>query len=70
MLNFILVHVHVCLARTFDFLSSSAPGPVVKEFGRGSKELGIPTGECDHSERAADGCTRHHTLTSISLVVS
>ena len=24
-------------------------GPVVRGFGRGSKELGIPTGECDHS---------------------
>ena len=38
---------------------SAARGPVVRGFGRGSKELGIPTGECDHSERAADGCTRH-----------
>ena len=48
MLNFILL-VHVFHARTFYSLSTTARGPVVREFGRGSKELGIPTGECDHS---------------------
>ena len=64
MLNFILL-VHVFHARTFYSLSTTARGPVVREFGRGSKELGIPTGECDHSvlERVSatpDGCTATH----------